>query len=94
MAFDMANRTEPSTRHYDEKLEALLKCAAKIFAEKGFHSTSIRDISRGLSASLSPSRPVGRPAIGMSTRSMTGSYCAVSGSDFNGLSRPQYRMID
>ena len=25
---------------------------------------------------------------------MTGSYCAVSGSDFNGLSRPPYRMID
>jgi len=48
----MANRTEPSTRHYDEKLEAILKCAAKIFAEKGFHSTSIRDISRETGMSL------------------------------------------
>jgi AcrR family transcriptional regulator len=48
----MANRTEPSTRHYDEKLQELLKCAAKIFAEKGFHRTSIRDIARASGMSL------------------------------------------
>ncbi|HEY1374452.1 MAG TPA: TetR/AcrR family transcriptional regulator [Candidatus Binatia bacterium] len=48
----MANRSDTPTRHYDEKLEAILKCAAKIFAEKGFHSTSIRDISRATGMSL------------------------------------------
>ncbi|HEY1268842.1 MAG TPA: helix-turn-helix domain-containing protein, partial [Candidatus Binatia bacterium] len=48
----MANRGETPTRHYDEKLEEILKCAAKIFAEKGFHSTSIRDISRATGMSL------------------------------------------
>ena len=25
---------------------------------------------------------------------MTGAYCAVSGSDFNGLTRPKYKVID
>jgi len=48
----MANRTEPSTRHYDEKLKEILKRAAKIFAEKGFHHTSIRDIARATGMSL------------------------------------------
>jgi len=48
----MATRGETPTRHYDEKLEAILKCAAKIFAEKGYHSTSIRDISRETGMSL------------------------------------------
>lgn len=48
----MANRVEPSTRHYDEKLRAILKTSAKIFAEKGFHRTSIRDISRATGMSL------------------------------------------
>jgi hypothetical protein len=43
----MANRSEPSSRHYDGKLKEILKRSAKIFAEKGFHHTSIRDISRG-----------------------------------------------
>jgi AcrR family transcriptional regulator len=48
----MANRSEPSTRHYDEKLKEILKRAAKIFAEKGFHHTSIRDIARATGMSL------------------------------------------
>ena len=48
----MANRAEPSTRHYDEKLQWILRTAAKIFAEKGFHRTSIRDISRATGMSL------------------------------------------
>ena len=49
----MANRLEPATRHYDEKLQLLLKTSAKIFAEKGFHHTSVRDIARATKMSLS-----------------------------------------
>jgi AcrR family transcriptional regulator len=49
----MSNRVEPATRHYDEKLQQILKTAAKIFAEKGFHHTSVRDISRATKMSLS-----------------------------------------
>ena len=52
MASYMANRSESSTRHYDEKLQQILKTSAKIFAEKGFHRTSIRDISRATGMSL------------------------------------------
>ena len=52
MASYMANRSEPSTRHYDEKLQQILKTSAKIFAEKGFHRTSIRDIARATGMSL------------------------------------------
>ena len=48
----MASRLEPSTRHYDEKLQTLLKASAKIFSEKGFHHTSVRDISRATRMSL------------------------------------------
>jgi len=48
----MANRTEAPTRQHDEKLRQILKTAAKIFAEKGFHSTSIRDIARATKMSL------------------------------------------
>ena len=48
----MTNRVEPATRHYDEKLQKILKTAAKIFAEKGFHKTSVRDISRATRMSL------------------------------------------
>ena len=46
-------RLEPATRHYDEKLQQILKTSAKIFAEKGFHHTSVRDISRATKMSLS-----------------------------------------
>jgi AcrR family transcriptional regulator len=48
----MSNRLEPTSRNYDEKLQRILKTAAKIFAEKGFHRTSVRDISRSTKMSL------------------------------------------
>ena len=49
----MSSRAEPATRHHDEKLQSILKTSAKIFAEKGFHHTSVRDISRATKMSLS-----------------------------------------
>src|SRR5918995_3219463 len=49
----MSSRLEPATRHYDENLQRILKTSAKIFAEKGFHHTSVRDISRATRMSLS-----------------------------------------
>jgi len=48
----MANRLESSTRHYDERLQQILKTSATIFAEKGFCRTSIRDIARQTGMSL------------------------------------------
>lgn len=48
----MNNRLENSSRHYDEKLRSILKSSAKIFAEKGYHRTSIRDIARSTEMSL------------------------------------------
>jgi AcrR family transcriptional regulator len=47
---DMAGE---STSRYDQKLVYVLKTSAAIFAEKGFHSTSIRDIARATKMSLS-----------------------------------------
>ena len=38
---------------YDQKLVYVLKTSAAIFAEKGYHSTSIRDIARATNMSLS-----------------------------------------
>jgi AcrR family transcriptional regulator len=38
---------------YDEKLESILRAAAAIFAEKGYHQASIRDIARATRVSLS-----------------------------------------
>ena len=38
---------------YDEKLESILRTAAAIFAAKGYHPTSIRDIARATGVSLS-----------------------------------------
>jgi AcrR family transcriptional regulator len=38
---------------YDQKLELILGTAARIFAEKNYHSTSMRDISRATGVSLS-----------------------------------------
>jgi AcrR family transcriptional regulator len=38
---------------YDEKLESILRTAAGIFAEKGYHQASIRDIARATKVSLS-----------------------------------------
>ena len=46
-----ANVTDDFTR-YDQKLEFILRIAARIFAEKGYHSTSMRDISRETGVSL------------------------------------------
>lgn len=37
---------------YDQKLEFILRTAARIFAEKGYHQTSMRDISRETHVSL------------------------------------------
>ena len=37
---------------YDQKLEFILRTAARIFAEKSYHSTSMRDISRATKVSL------------------------------------------
>ena len=37
---------------YDQKLEFILRSAAQIFADKSYHSTSMRDISRATSVSL------------------------------------------
>jgi TetR/AcrR family transcriptional regulator, cholesterol catabolism regulator len=44
--------TEPPSK-YDQKLVHVLKTSAAIFAEKGYHSTSIRDIARAAKMSLS-----------------------------------------
>lgn len=38
---------------YDEKLDLILRQAAAIFADKGYHQASIRDISRATGISLS-----------------------------------------
>lgn len=37
---------------YDQKLEFILRTSARIFAEKGYHQTSMRDISRETGVSL------------------------------------------
>ena len=37
---------------YDQKLEFILRTSAQIFAEKSYHSTSMRDISRATKVSL------------------------------------------
>src|SRR5690349_18275293 len=39
------------SRH-DQKLERILRTSARIFAEKSYHSTSMRDISRATGVSL------------------------------------------
>src|SRR5688572_31850165 len=40
-------------RTYDDKLARILRTAAAIFAEKGYHQASIRDIARATGVSLS-----------------------------------------
>src|SRR5437868_14408554 len=40
------------TSRYDRKLEFILRTSARIFAEKSYHSTSMRDISRATNVSL------------------------------------------
>jgi AcrR family transcriptional regulator len=46
-----ANLSTDFTR-YDQKLEFILRTSARIFAEKGYHSTSMRDIARATRVSL------------------------------------------
>jgi AcrR family transcriptional regulator len=50
--FMAADLSENFTR-YDQKLEYILRTSARIFAEKGYHSTTMRDISRETGVSLS-----------------------------------------
>jgi len=49
--FMSANLSTDFTR-YDQKLEFILRTSARIFAEKGYHSTSMRDIARATEVSL------------------------------------------
>ncbi|UCF19370.1 MAG: TetR family transcriptional regulator [Gemmatimonadota bacterium] len=49
----MAKNTLPATSEHEEKLERLLAVAAEIFAEKGYHHASIRELSRRAGVSLS-----------------------------------------
>ena len=44
---------QPERTAYDEKLESILRASAQIFAEKGYHQASIRDIARATRVSLS-----------------------------------------
>ncbi|MGI9165787.1 MAG: TetR/AcrR family transcriptional regulator [Pyrinomonadaceae bacterium] len=46
------NRNPKSAARHDQKLEFILQTAARIFAEKSYHSTSMRDISRATNVSL------------------------------------------
>ncbi len=50
--FEIRNSKLPSSR-YDQKLEFILRTASRIFAEKGYHPTTMRDISRATGVSLS-----------------------------------------
>ncbi|MCA1566270.1 MAG: TetR/AcrR family transcriptional regulator [Acidobacteria bacterium] len=51
VSFMAANLSTDFTR-YDQKLEFILRTSARIFAEKGYHPTSMRDISRATEVSL------------------------------------------
>jgi TetR/AcrR family transcriptional regulator, cholesterol catabolism regulator len=44
---------QPERTAYDEKLETILRTSARIFAEKGYHQASIRDIAKATNVSLS-----------------------------------------
>jgi AcrR family transcriptional regulator len=48
----MAVNLSTDFSRYDRKLEFILRTSARIFAEKGYHSTSMRDISRATEVSL------------------------------------------
>jgi AcrR family transcriptional regulator len=47
-----AVRNPQSVSRYDQKLEFILRTASRIFAEKSYHSTTMRDISRATGVSL------------------------------------------
>ncbi len=49
--FEIRNSQSDSSR-YDQKLELILRSSARIFAEKSYHSTSMRDIARETGVSL------------------------------------------
>jgi AcrR family transcriptional regulator len=49
---ESATRVPQSFTRYDQKLEFILRTSARIFAEKGYHPTSMRDISRATGVSL------------------------------------------
>src|ERR1700730_15743011 len=48
----MATELSEDFSRYDQKMEFILRTAAGIFAEKSYHSTSMRDISRATEVSL------------------------------------------
>ncbi len=48
----MAAKLSTDSSRYDQKLELILRTSARIFAEKSYHSTSMRDISRETGVSL------------------------------------------
>lgn len=48
----MAANLSSDFSRYDQKLEFILRTSARIFAEKGYHSTTMRDISRATRVSL------------------------------------------
>jgi len=43
---------QPTARQFDRKLGEILRCAAAVFCERGYHDASIRDISRATRVSL------------------------------------------
>ena len=49
----MSSNINGDLSRYDKKLEHILRTSARIFAEKSYHSTSMRDISRATEVSLS-----------------------------------------
>ena len=49
----MAEKAVSAPSEHEEKLERLLSVAAEIFADKGYHHASIRDLSRRAEVSLS-----------------------------------------
>lgn len=49
---EMTANAKADPSRYDQKLELILRASARIFAEKSYHSTSMRDISRATGISL------------------------------------------
>ena len=49
----MSSNINGDLSRYDKKLEHILRTSARIFAEKSYHSTSMRDIARETDVSLS-----------------------------------------
>ena len=49
---EMSLDSKEDLSRYDKKLEHILRTSARIFAEKSYHSTSMRDLSRATGVSL------------------------------------------